>query len=77
MTGYDLKTLFTKQEFELARSIIATTPFGKINSQLCERVTEPALPHINKITRRENDARYWAYVLEWALAREREGDPPP
>ena len=71
--GFDLNELFTKQELELARSIIKTTTTGQLNKQLTERVTEPALAHINKITGQENNARYWAYVLEWALGKEDKG----
>lgn len=62
-----IEMLFTEEQLEAARAIIANTPPGRErHTQLLDIVT-PRMPYIQKVTGRQNIASYLAYRLEYAL----------
>jgi hypothetical protein len=70
MNVVTISKIFTLAELAKAERIIATTRGGTDRiTRLANEITIPALPRINDKTGQENDARYFAYLLEYALTR--------
>jgi hypothetical protein len=60
--------LFTVAEIALAAELYKNFRGTGCFAAECERcVVAPALSRINATTGQQNDARYWAYALEFAL----------
>jgi hypothetical protein len=62
--------IFTDMQIRAARAIYKKHK-GEIGavSELRARVVEPAMAQINEFTGQENDARYFAYALYYALLK--------
>lgn len=63
--SYRLGDLFTDDDFKRAAQIMSETDVPI--SRLEKEVVEPRIGQINAITHQKNSARYFAYVLEYAL----------
>ena len=63
-----LGELFTEQELTLARDLFEQYQYTELTDALEEQVIKPAMPRINERTGQENSSRYFAYVLEAAIA---------
>ena len=65
----DIRKLFGDDELRSALQIIRDIPSGKGRTDRLVEVVRPALPSINEKTGQDNDARYLAYALEYALSK--------
>ena len=70
-----LAELFTEAELQAAVELYENSSPGTFNKAVVEKIVEPALPRINKVTGQENDARYWGYALEHAISSSRAPKP--
>lgn len=63
-----LGELFTDQQLRRALVIVTDEPAGTARTaKLRTEIVEPRMDHINAATKQINDARYFSYVLEYAL----------
>jgi hypothetical protein len=68
--NFTIAQLFTPEQIEKAATIVRHYDHncGKtLNELLVERVVKDAMPHIDQVSGQENDPRYMAYLLEYAL----------
>lgn len=67
---YAIGELFTATEIDRTLQLYKTRESQKdFIDQVVETVVKPALPRINRLTNQENDARYLAYALEYAIVK--------
>jgi hypothetical protein len=59
----------TDQEIEQVSRLYRTAQPGTFNRLLTEQIIQPNIERINKALGQENDARYLAYVVEFALTK--------
>ena len=64
-----LGELFTDAEIERAKALYLRCAPGTFARTAAEEVVTSAIPRINRVTGQENDAKYWAYQLEFAFMR--------
>lgn len=71
----DPYTLFTKEEFRRAQQIVREANGGTVNKKLIEHVVTPeVMKRIDEATGQENLNTYWAYLLEFLVARSRRAE---
>lgn len=60
--------LFTGAEIDKAVQLYKQqSSQSKFIDEVVQAIVKPALPRINRLTGQENDARYLAYALEYAI----------
>lgn len=62
-----LGELFTEKELQLAITIVKRGQ--SVNRQITESIVKPIMARIDTVTGQKNDARYWAYALEYAATQ--------
>jgi hypothetical protein len=65
MKNFSVGEIFTDKQLKLAAKICKNNPTPA--NELCEKITKPHLEEINRITGQINDAKYWAYALEYVI----------
>lgn len=63
--------IFTDQELEAARKLyqqVSDAGTHDFAARCAKEIIEPILPRINEKTGQENDAKYFAYMLEYLMA---------
>lgn len=69
-----LDQIFTANELHTALMLYVKCESAIAFHKLCtEQIIRPALARINRITGQENDANYWAYVMEYAIRQMQKG----
>lgn len=58
---------FTQKEFEEALILLTILGGRQLHNQLRDKIVIPAMDRINEKTGQENNADYWAYLLEYHL----------
>ena len=59
--------LFTEREINAAVKLYNECKPGEFNKRVVEKIVEPAMARINKVTGQENDPRYFGYLLEFVI----------
>jgi|tagenome__1003787_1003787.scaffolds.fasta_scaffold20690405_1 hypothetical protein len=62
-----LGNLFTSTELNKAYRLYTECKGTGFNRRCAAEIVEPVLERINKTTGQQNDARYWAYAIEYAI----------
>lgn len=70
-----LSDLFSEDELQAAMELYESSSPGTFNKAVVEKIVQPALSRINKVTGQENDARYWGYALEHVISSSRTPKP--
>lgn len=71
MKKLTINQLFVDAELAKAREILLETASSKQRiDRLVNEVVAPRMSHINTVTGQENDARYFAYLLEYLLSNQ-------
>lgn len=63
--------LFTAEELDRAKALYVAADPGTFARRCAEEIVAPILARINEKTGQENDARYLAYAIEYAMDQTR------